>query len=48
MPPGTEERDYYLGAVEGATPEQRAWVRERDADPDAPPADPSGETEAVR
>jgi NADH-quinone oxidoreductase subunit I len=32
MAPGMTERDYYLGKVAGATPEQRAWADARKAD----------------
>ncbi len=44
MVEGTEERDYYLGRVEGATPTQRAWAQERDA----AAAEPVEEPETVR
>ncbi len=43
MVEGLEERDYYQGAVLKATPEQDAWVRDRQAQPvdgQAPSGDP--------
>jgi NADH-quinone oxidoreductase subunit I len=32
MAPGMTERDYYLGKVAGATPEQRAWLEARETE----------------
>ncbi|OLP43849.1 hypothetical protein BJM39_02070 [Salmonella enterica subsp. enterica serovar Javiana] len=43
MVDGMEERDYYQGKVARATPEQEAWVAERNAQPQdglAPSGDP--------
>jgi NADH-quinone oxidoreductase subunit I len=43
MVDGMEERDYYLGKVTRATPEQEAWVKEHHAQPSegvAPTGDP--------
>jgi NADH-quinone oxidoreductase subunit I len=43
MVAGMDERDYYLGKVTRATPEQEEWVREHDAEPEdgtAPSGDP--------
>ena len=37
-----EERDYYLGKVDAATPEQRAWVEQRDADAAGQPVSEEG------
>jgi NADH-quinone oxidoreductase subunit I len=34
MVPGTTEKDYYLGNVSGATPEQEEWVRQHRPDSD--------------
>jgi len=41
MVPGMEARDYYLGKVTAATPEQRAWVEAHQAGPD--PTEPTPE-----
>jgi NADH-quinone oxidoreductase subunit I len=45
MVAGTRERDYYLGKIEKATPEQRAWADARAAEL-APAATPATSTEA--
>jgi len=39
MVPGMEARDYYLGKVTAATPEQRAWVEAHQGGPD--PTEPT-------
>jgi NADH-quinone oxidoreductase subunit I len=39
MVPGTDDQSYYRGEVTGAVPEQEAWVRERAASSQEPPAD---------
>lgn len=49
MAAGLEERDYYIGKVDAATDEQRAWVREHSQDAlaelaGAEPADEGGAT----
>ena len=41
MVPGMEARDYYLGKVTAATPEQRAWVEAHQTGPD--PTEPTSE-----
>jgi NADH-quinone oxidoreductase subunit I len=43
MVDGLEERDYYQGKVARATPEQEAWVKQHDTQPEdglAPSGDP--------
>lgn len=42
MVEGMEERDYYLGKVDAATPEQRTWVEQRDADAAGQPVSEEG------
>jgi NADH-quinone oxidoreductase subunit I len=46
MADGMRERDYYLGKVTTATPEQRAWADAREADlaQSEPPASTSKTT----